>query len=158
MKHGVALALLLAAAWFLWSGHTEPLMLFLGAVSVAFVLWLVRRMGPFDDEVAPMEYAGRSLLYLPWLMGQIVISNLRVAAIVLHPRRPIAPLIIRQRLVQRTDIGKVIYANSITLTPGTVSIELNAEEVVVHALDPRFAEGVLDGKMAERVRNLEPDR
>jgi len=156
VKHGIALTAALAAAWFLWSGHTEPLILGLGGLSVALVVWLVDRMGRLDGEVAPLEFLPRALTYLPWLLLQIVRSNLQVAAIILHPSRPIAPRIIRQRTGQRTEIGRVIYANSITLTPGTVSIELNDEEVVVHALDRRFADGVLDGTMDARVTALEP--
>lgn len=155
MKHGVALAAALAAAWFLWSGHTKPLILGLGAVSVALVLWIVRRMGRFDGEVAPLGYLPGALRYLPWLLWQIVVSNVQVARIVLGPRLKIAPRVFRHRVSQRTDVGRVIYANSITLTPGTVSVYLENGVIQVHALTQSGADDILSGAMDARVTRLE---
>jgi multicomponent Na+:H+ antiporter subunit E len=155
LKYTWVLGIVLAAVWLAWSGHTESLILIFGALSCLMVLGIARRMRIVDREGAPIEPMLRSALYLPWLMWEVVKANLDVVRRILSPRLPIEPNLIRLRAGQRTDLGRVIYANSITLTPGTVSIELHGEEIVVHALTREAARGVESGEMDRRVRRLE---
>ncbi len=145
----------LAGIWLLWSGHYTPLLLTLGGLSVLLVVWLGHRAGIVDEEGVPLEVTLRAALYLPWLLWEIVKANLHVAARILHPRLPIAPRLIRVRPGQRSDLGRAIYANSITLTPGTVSVDVEADEFLVHALTEESAAGLETGEMDRRVRRVE---
>lgn len=155
MRYAIGLAVLLAGVWLLWSGHYGPLLLSLGAVSLALVVWISLRMRIVDEEGAPIQLPLRLVLYLPWLVLEIVKANVDVSLRILRPGLPISPRLIRVRAGQRTDVGRVIYANSITLTPGTVSIDTEGDDITVHALTRGAAEGVLSGAMDRRVRRLE---
>lgn len=155
----VAQIFLLAAAWLLWSGYYQwpehKLILFFGACSVALVVYLEHRMRVLDQESHPYELALRPLVYLPWLAKEIVLSNLHVARKVLFDPTGINPRIIRVPTTQKTDLGRVIYANSITITPGTISLDLRDECIMVHALTQDTADGVLSGDMDAKVTKLE---
>jgi multicomponent Na+:H+ antiporter subunit E len=148
-------ALMLIAAWLLWSGHAEPLLLGLGLVSVLTVLAITRRMDRFSESEGD-EYPGLGLLlYLPWLVWQMFKSNLDVARIILNPRLPISPRLIRVPANQKTETGQAIYANSITLTPGTISLDVRDNQILVHALTEESAAGVEEGEMDRRVCRTE---
>ena len=155
MKHTFSLATVLFVVWLIWSGHFTPFLIGLGLASVILVVLLVRRMGLIDGESVPIGLGLRPLLYLPWLLLQIVKANFQVARIVLNPRLPIRPQLLRVPTEQSSDLGRVIYANSITLTPGTVSIDLDGGGITVHALDDAGADGVREGEMGRRVCRLE---
>ena len=154
---GQAVAILgwLGVAWFLWSGHTDPLLLGLGAVSCGFVLWLSLRLEVVDREREPYHLGYRPLLYLPWLLWEIAKANLHVAAVIWDPRLPIRPSLLRVPASQHTELGQAIYANSITLTPGTVSLDVRDGHILVHALTERSARGLETGEMNRRVTRLE---
>jgi len=111
-----------------------------------------------DEEGTPLGLPLRALRYLPWLMWQIVKANVDVARCILDPHLPIRPTVIRVKAGQRRDLGRVIYANSITLTPGTVSIDLEGDEIHVHALTREAAEGLRSGVMDRKVTELEGRR
>ena len=97
--------------------------------------------------------------YWPWLLKEIAKSAWQVARIVLHPRLPISPTIVRFKPSQRSDLGLVIHANSITLTPGTMCIEATREEFLIHALTAEGAAGTCAGSdMDRRVAKLETGR
>jgi multicomponent Na+:H+ antiporter subunit E len=113
------------------------------------------RMRVVDREGAPIEPSLRALVYLPWLLWQIAKANLDVARRILDPRLPIDPRVIRVRASQRRDLARVIYANSITLTPGTVSIDVAGDRITVHALTREAAEGLATGEMDRRVSRVE---
>ena len=118
-------AILLSITWLLLSGPytlNSGLILAFGIGSVALVTWISHRMGILYDESRPIQFGWRFLLYVPWLFWEIVIANFQVASVVLDPKMPISPRLIRVRPTQKTDLGRVIYANSITLTPGTITI------------------------------------
>ena len=156
MKHAIPLSAVLALVWLVWSGHTEPLILGLGALSVLVIVALSVRLAIVDDEGAPpsMNYA-RLLGYLPWLALEIVKANLDVARRIVAPGPPrIAPQLLRVPAEQRTPLTQVIYANSITLTPGTVSVDLREGEILVHALHAGAAAGVREGSMAAKCAAL----
>jgi multicomponent Na+:H+ antiporter subunit E len=95
------------------------------------------------------------LNYLAWLGKEITKANIDVAKIILDPALPISPVMVRVPATQTTDVGKVIYANSITLTPGTVSVEVMDDEILVHAITSEAAEGLADGDMDSRVDAIE---
>ncbi len=155
MKYLLTQGFLLGGVWLLWSGHFTPLMLTFGAVSVILVIALTRRMNVIDHEGAPGHITPRMLLYVPWLAWQVILSNLHVARIILSPSLPIAPRLIDVKATQKEEFGQVVYANSITMTPGTVSIEVVGSMITVHALTRDSAEGLQTGDMDRRVTRVE---
>lgn len=157
MKHVPALAALLVAVWFLWSGHFDSLLVSLGLASCALVVALVVRMGTVDEESVPLSGTPRLLLYLPWLAWETAKANLDVARRVLSPAMPIAPRVIEVPASQRSEAGQVLYANSITLTPGTVSMRVHEGRIEVHALTAEAAEALATGEMDRRVGRVAGD-
>lgn len=155
MKYALSLGLVLYAVWLLWSGIYKPMLLILGVLSCALVLLVVRRMNAFDQETAPVELAPPALLYLPWLAWEIVKANVDVARRILSPGPPIDPRIVEVESAQRSEIGRTVFANSITLTPGTVTVEVEGSRCRVHALTAAAADGLLGGEMNRRVSRLE---
>lgn len=158
MRKLLSLGVVLFGVWLLWSGHytiERTLVLVLGIVSCLAVVGIVRRMGIVDSEGHPIHLAGRAIVYVPWLLLAILRSNVDVALRILNPRLPVSPTLIRTRATQKTALGKVIYANSITLTPGTVSIDVENDFILVHALSRESAEELADGGMDRRVTALE---
>ena len=136
----IATALVFALVWVLWSGHFEPLILGFGAVSVTLTIFIAKRLKVLDEEGEPMGlFLIRFPVFLGWLIGEVIQANFAVARIILNPRLPIGSHLIRLRASQKTDLGKVIHANTITITPGTVSLDLHDDIILVHALDPSLA-------------------
>ena len=155
MGRVASLVISMMAVWLLWSGHYTLLMTSFGVLSCLLVAFIARRMQVADPEGHPSHLLLRILAYLPWLTWAIVKSNLDVALRILRPSLPISPCMITVKASQTTDVGKVIYANSITLTPGTVSVGLDADEITVHCLTREAAEDVETGAMDRRVVRVE---
>ncbi len=156
MRQAAGLFLLLLAAWLMWSGHTEPILLVFGVLSSAAVLGLALRMDVVDHEGQPFGRLGlRPLVYVPWLLWQIVRANLAVARIIVDPRLPISPRLVRIQASQKTDLGLAIHANSITLTPGTLCLDVRQRAILVHALTGEAAEELRAGELDRRVTRLE---
>ena len=155
MTRAVFTTLTLGLAWLAWSGHMGPQMLAFGGISVGVVAGITRRMDRFSGADRDEPLGLRVILYLPWLLWQIVRSNVAVAMIVLNPKLPIGPSLIRVPASQRTAKGQVLYANSITLTPGTISLDVRDDTILVHALTPEFEAGVGEGEMGRRISRLE---
>lgn len=124
----------LAALWFTLSGRTEQLLLILGAVSIVIVVVLLGRMAIIDSETAGIRRILPLAIYWLWLGGEIFKANIAVARAILKIDLDLSPRLTRTRFDQRTDFGKAIFANSITLTPGTVTVAVEENEFVVHAL------------------------
>ncbi|MDG2285460.1 MAG: Na+/H+ antiporter subunit E [Alphaproteobacteria bacterium] len=143
------------AFWLVMSGFFTPLLLSLGAASVLLVLYIAHRMELYDRETFPFHLKGHVFKYWGWLAKEIFKANIDVAKIVLAPKMPISPRVVRVKATQKTDLGLVIFANSITLTPGTVTIDIEGDEMIVHALSQELADGVLNGDMDGRVTALE---
>jgi multicomponent Na+:H+ antiporter subunit E len=144
--------------WLLLSGMFTPFLLAAGVGSSLAVLWLASRMGLIDQEGHPIHLGARALVYWVWLLKEIVKSAWQVSLIVLHPALPISPTMVRFRPTQKTPVGLVIHANSITLTPGTITVEAGADEFLVHALTRDGAEGAASGEMDARVTACEGAR
>lgn len=155
MLRGLFLALGLFGLWLLLSGVYKPLWIGLGAASAIAVTFLISRMDVLDSEAVPLQMRGSTFRYWAWLQGEIVKANIAVARILLRPKLGISPAITRVTPTQSTDIGRVTYANSITLTPGTVTIDADGSEFIVHAIDDAFAapDGLAD--MDRRVTAIE---
>jgi multicomponent Na+:H+ antiporter subunit E len=156
MGRAISLAVVLAAIWLLLSGHYEPLILAFGAGSVALVVFIARRKRLTDREGHPIGMLLGGLRYWPWLLVEIAKSNIAVARCILSPRLPISPTLVKVPATQRTDLGRVVFANSITLTPGTVSIKVDDDVIVVHALTAAAATDLAEGgAMDRRVTRME---
>jgi multicomponent Na+:H+ antiporter subunit E len=135
--------------WVILSGRLDALHLGMGLLSVGGALVVSRPLlalapsiGPGVSAPLPVVTIGRFLLYLPWLFGQIVLSSIHVALVVLHPRMPIAPRVFRVRAPLPHPLARLTLAQSITLTPGTVTIDLSGDEFLVHALTSASARGL----------------
>ena len=141
----------LVAAWLLWSGLYKPLLLLLGAASCLLSFWLVRRMGYFDDELFALRFSLRLLRYWWWLGGEIIRSSLEVARVVLDPKLPISPKLIDLEAKSPHAFDQVILGNSITLTPGTLAIDVHEGVIKVHTLTEEGARELMSGEMNRRV-------
>ena len=155
MKHVLALSTLLSAFWLINSGHYTPLILFFMVVSVLFVAVLCHQMDVVDGESQPLDLTFTIPVYWLWLIKEVVVANIAVARCVWKGADSISPSVIKVKANQKTDLGIVIYANSITLTPGTVSIDLEGNEITVHALTKDSAADLLTGEMDRRVCRVE---
>lgn len=156
MRLGLSLVVVLYGLWLLWSGHFyDPLLLSLGAGSCLFVMLLCMRMDITDIEGNPFPFiAERLLLYLPWLMWELVKANIDVTRRILSPKMPLSPMMFEVEAFQKSELGQTIYANSITLTPGTVSVEMQDGKIVVHAISRDVAQGLIDSDMDKRAAIL----
>jgi multicomponent Na+:H+ antiporter subunit E len=151
MKRVFSLAVFLGLLWWLLSGQTSPKLLAFGALSVALVVWFARRMELVDHESHPVHLSGRLARFWAVLMREITVSNVDVVRAILSPRLPIQPHFLRVRTRQSTDLGKVILANSITLTPGTVTVDVQGDELLVHALTESSGRAVEEGQLDRAV-------
>lgn len=148
-------SLLLCGLWLVLSGVFDVFHVGAGVASVLFVVWFnaAVRSTPLsrDDHREARILVGRFLLYCVWLLWEVVVSSLQVARIVLSPTLPIEPHLYRFRTRLPNLTAKVLLANSITLTPGTVTIEMKGDEYYVHALTRATAESLLGGTMPRNV-------
>ena len=151
MKQIASLALALAVLWLLLSGHFEPLMVSFGIVSIAFVSLIAQRMHVVDGESYPFALVPRLSSYWLWLIKEIVKSSIDTARRALGSKSEVAPVVFEAPASQGSDLGLVIHANSITLTPGTVSLQLGDGTIRVHALHPDVAKSALESGMNERI-------
>ena len=150
--------LALGVTWLVWSGHysfDEPLIAGFGVISCVFVLWLAERMQRVSAHESEATLGPNMVTYLPWLIWEIVKANLAVAKLVISPAPAIRRQIVRVPAGQLGEGARVLHANSITLTPGTISLAVHDDEIVVHAIDDAAAQGVLEGEMNRRVGALE---
>lgn len=128
-------AVFLFALWLLMSGIYKPMIIGFGAVSVVLIMVVTRRMDAADGDrvqlgLKPLAFLG----YLIWLLVEIAKANWAVTRIVLSPKMPIRQHLFKVPFSQKTDLAQVLFANSITLTPGTISVETGPDDFLVHAL------------------------
>ncbi len=149
----ILISLTLYAYWLLLSGHYDAWFVVSGAVltvtTVAFCLF----KGITDEEGFPVEKLPRGMVYWAWLGWQMVLSAINVSRIILDPKLPISPTMVRVAAKERTAVGLTTYANSITLTPGTISVEVSERgmAVWVHCITRENAEGLGEDEMNSRV-------
>ena len=158
MPYRYLLIIGLTIFWLLLSGYWDnPLILGLGAASIALSTWMAMRI----ERKYPFESKGLSLVYRqhtfwPWLMLEIIKANISVLKCIWLPKKyPISPIIQQLRMAPQSRIARTVYANSITLTPGTISVEVRNDEVLVYALTKEGMEDLETGEMGRRVHKLE---
>ena len=148
------LAAVLMLAWVLWSGFLKPLLLALGAFSTLLVVFLAYRMRLFESVVFEWRFLLRLVRYWGWLAKQVLRSSLEVSRLVLSPKMPISPTVAEFDAGCKEEIDQAILGNSITLTPGTLTLQIQDGHFVVHALTESGAREVVDGEMDRRVTAL----
>ncbi len=155
MRYLLTLSILLALLWLGLSGVYKPLLFALGAGSVLFVVWISKRMEVVGVEHNPVLYTWRLPIYWLWLSWEIVKSNFEVARAALAPARHLHPRIVTVPVKLHSAVAKVTYANSVTLTPGTVTLLLEPDALEAHALTEKSAAGLKSGAIARRIAWME---
>ena len=155
MVRAIGLYSALFGVWLLLSGFFSPFFLGLAALCCGLVVAIVLRMDAVDGMPLPFSLNWRVFTYLPWLAWQIVIANIDVARRVLSRDLDIDPRIDWVPANQKSDLGTAVYANSITLTPGTISTSVKAGRILVHALSSESIADLEQGAMDQRVRRIE---
>jgi multicomponent Na+:H+ antiporter subunit E len=155
MLHLASLGIVLYAFWLLLSGFFTPFLLAAGAGSALCVVLLARRMRIVDREGHPIQMIAAVVWYWPWLLKEIAKSAWDVSRIILDPRLPISPVLVRFKPTQKSQVGLATHANSITLTPGTITVEASQNEFLVHGLTRGSGAGVIDSEMDRRISKVE---
>jgi multicomponent Na+:H+ antiporter subunit E len=151
VKHSISLAVLLFLLWLGLSGQFNVLMLSLGLASTLFIVYISHRMDIIDREEYPANMTPMLLRFWVFLSREIVLANIDVVKRIFKPGKNISPQLVEIPLTLKTDLSRVIYANAITLTPGTVSVKLNKETITVHALSQEAADDLCSGRMASAI-------
>lgn len=159
MLRRISLAIALFAFWLLLSGHYTPFLLAAGLASSLLIVWFSDGlMSVVDREGHPVHLTLSAFTYWPWLLWEIAKSAWDVTKRILNPALPISPVMVRLKAGQRSAVGRVTYANSITLTPGTITMELEGDNLLVHALTREGAASLVAGDMDRRVSRFEGTR
>ncbi|MGB0513737.1 MAG: Na+/H+ antiporter subunit E [Wenzhouxiangellaceae bacterium] len=158
MRYAISLVVVLVLLWLGISGVYKPLLFILGVGSIVFVVWMSRRMDVVGVEHNPILYSWRLPVYWLWLLREIVKSNIEVARAALNPDRHVDPQVFTVPMELKSAVGKVTYANSITMTPGTVTLLLENDQVEVHALLRSSAKGIQSRSMERMIDWLEHHR
>lgn len=141
----------LLIVWVILSGYIEPFFIISGVGSCVLVYWIVKRMDIIDNKY-PMFIIPMLPFYLIWLYKEIIVSSIDVAVRTWRATPDIEPVIQWVPASQKNDLSKTLYANSITLTPGTVCVDVNKKMLEVHALSKSGIEGLLSGEMDKKVK------
>ncbi|MGI9386087.1 MAG: Na+/H+ antiporter subunit E [Methyloligellaceae bacterium] len=151
----ISLAAALFGFWLLLSGHYTGFLLTIGLISAALCAWVAVRMRVADAEGHPIHLQVGALTYWPWLVWEIAKSSWAVIGIVLRGRSAISPNLVKVTASQKTQVGIATYGNSITLTPGTITVDVEGDELTVHALTQGTADDLVEGTMDRRVVRME---
>ena len=155
MVRAIGLYGALFGVWLLLSGFFTPFFLGLAVVCCALVVAIALRMDAVDREPLAITLGWRFVTYLPWLVKEIFVANVEVARQVWSRDMPIDPQLEWVPASQRSDLGTTIFANSITLTPGNISVSVEPGRILVHALTREGISNLVDGPMDARVRGVE---
>jgi multicomponent Na+:H+ antiporter subunit E len=155
VAHIVSLGVTLFLLWLGLSGYFLPLLLSIGVLSTALVVFLAIRMEVIDHESHPIHLTAKLFRFWGYLGREIVLANIDVIKRILTPGKSISPTMVTLPLPQKSDLGRVVYANAITLTPGTVSVQLDRDTITVHALAKETADALATGEMASKVPDVE---
>ncbi|TFH66203.1 MAG: cation transporter [Gemmatimonadales bacterium] len=152
----VLLSLSLFLFWLVLSGHYEPLILSFGVFSCALVTYVAWRMDRADRFAFVVPLSFRFVGFLAWLIKEIFLANVNVARIILKPNMPISPIMVPFKATQKSELGRMIYANSITLTPGTITTGTDGNLFRIHALTWHDVDGREEDEMDRRITALDP--
>lgn len=155
LRYVISLIVVLSLIWIGNSGFFNGLLLSLGAVSVAFVVFMAYRLDIVDEESQPLQVSRRIIGYWLWLLKTLVLSNITVIKRIWKGSSSIDPVVARLPMSQKTEMGQTIYANSITLTPGTTTLDIEGDTLIVYALSPGGIRYLQGGDMDRRVKRLE---
>ena len=158
MLRSIVLSIVLFLFWLALSGHYNTFLLAVGVATTIFTVFIVTRMGA-TEKASDLKGKGNSLnfalaglVYFPWLVKEIIKSAWAVTQIITHPQLPISPTMAKIRASHKTSVGIATYANSITLTPGTLTTNVAGQELIVHALVSDgiddLEQGIMDAKVA----------
>ncbi len=150
VRFAVVLSIIMSLYWLTLSFYFEPLIMGFGVASVLFTVGLCYRMRILDAETVPYLHMPTTLAYFRWLFVEVVKANFAVVKAVLRPDMEISPTLLTVPTPQTSDIGKTMFANSITLTPGTVSMDIGEDGILVHALLSEMANADDFKEMGER--------
>lgn len=151
----ISFGIILYLFWLGLSGYFKPFLLFGGLASTLFVLYAARRMKLLDTEGYPAHLLPAAATYWPWLIREMIKAGWNVTKVVLSPKLAISPTMTRVAASQHTAAGIATYANSITLTPGTVTTAVRGNILTVHALERSGALNLEEGGMDARVTQFE---
>jgi multicomponent Na+:H+ antiporter subunit E len=152
--HLLKWAILLALFWLLLSGIYQTLIIGFGVFSVLLVLFVLKRMDQTDFEPKPVASGARISRYFVWLTGQIIASSVHVTKLVWGNPKNLSPSLAKVSVAQVPDKVRVLYANSITLTPGTLSVDLEDDEITVHALQNASIGELKEGDMVNKITSI----
>lgn len=154
MLKTISLSATLMIFWLLMSGIYTPLLIGLGIVSVALTMIIVHRMNIIDQETHPTHILRNLPKFIVYLFIDLIMSSITVVKLVWQVKKPITPTFSTYKIKLKTDVAKVIYANAITVTPGTIAIDLNGDEITVHALVKEGIDDLMTGEKETKVRQL----
>jgi len=157
VKHAISLIILLSLLWLGLSGHFDALLLSLGFVSVLVIVAVTLRMDAIDLEIYPVHVPRKLLRFWLFLGVEVIKSNIDVLKRIFTPGKSISPQFFELPIRLKSNLSRVIYANAITLTPGTVSVKVDTrkESIMVHSLSIESAEDLCSGRMASAVPEIE---
>jgi multicomponent Na+:H+ antiporter subunit E len=145
----VLTGLILFVLWLSLSSTFDIAHVVTGAAVAALIAWL----NPAFPHMRRLSWTA-VLAYQPWLFGRIFKSGIHVSRLILHPLLPIAPKLIRHETELKGDGELVVLGNSITLTPGTITVEVAPGELLVHAIDEKSTADLLGGSLEKKVRGV----
>ncbi|MGY9013770.1 MAG: Na+/H+ antiporter subunit E [Rhodospirillales bacterium] len=155
MGQVISMAIVMIIFWLTLSGNYTAFLITAGVISSVIIALLAYRMNIADREGHPIHLGLSALTYWPWLIWQIIFSALNVTRIIVSPSLPISPTLTRVKMSQKSDVGRVTFANSITLTPGTISVDIEGDEILVHAITSDNATDLEAGGMDKRCTQFE---
>lgn len=155
MRDTLGLFVLLSGFWGINSPNDSALLLFLGLLSVLLVVLITHRMKLLDRESFPLHLITRIFPFYLWLLKEIILGCLFVMKTILARDKNLTPEVVTVELAFKDELNQVIFANSLTLVPGTLSVELNQGSIQVHTLSPELAAELRGGEMARRIKRLE---
>jgi multicomponent Na+:H+ antiporter subunit E len=160
-RHRISAALFasMLVFWLALSARFDPLFLGMGVASAAVVTLLMRDLVADVVGVGPargrLPYrVWRAAVYVVWLIGRLFVASVQVAYLVLHPRVPVEPAVLRFATTLTHPVARTMLANSITLVPGTMTLQLEGSTYVVHALAPSSADDLVSGRMQSMIGAL----
>lgn len=151
----IVLWLTMFGLWLLLSGHYQPMTLSAGVLSSLLVTYIAWRMDKEDHYAFPLIFTPRLPVYWVWLIKEIIKSNVKVVRIILSPSLPISPIMVPFQACMKSDLARMIYANSITLTPGTITTGTEGDILRIHALTWQDVDGREEDEMGRHICGLE---